>query len=204
MAQASRTGTMGVSTIELIGALIGFACVVLTIRQHIACWPVGLVQVILYLYIFFDARLYSDAALQAIYVPMQIYGWWAWLHGGKERSELHVSEPAGAIMMRWIAVCVVGTGVLGWVMRSYTNASAPFVDACAAVTSLVAQWLMSRKVLQSWLLWIFVDVVSVGLYLYKELYPTAALYAIYLVLAAMGYLQWRKSMLTQARTESSS
>jgi nicotinamide mononucleotide transporter len=177
--------------LEIIAAALGLACVWLTVRRHIACWPTGLAMVLLYIVIFYHAKLYSDMLLQVVYVFLQIYGWHAWLRGGPDNSPLAVHRLPASHMLPWVVVCLSGTLLLGWLMRSYTDASFPHIDAWAAVASLIAQWFMGRKVLESWLVWIAVDVVSIGLYLAKELYPTAALYAVFLILATWGWFEWK-------------
>lgn len=182
------------STLELIAVLFGLACVVLTIRQHIACWPTGLVMVTLYIVIFREAKLYSDMLLQVIYVFLQMYGWWAWLSGGPDRSPLVVTRVPTRQLVPWLVTCLAGTVAIGWSMNTYTKAAMPYIDAFAAVASLIAQWLMGRKRLESWLLWIVVDIVSIGMYLAKELYLTAGLYLLFLVLAVMGYVTWEKTL----------
>lgn len=184
------------TTIEIIAVVSGLLCVGLTVRQNIWCWPVGLVMVSLYIVIFFDAKLYSDMLLQVIYVGLQIYGWHAWLRGGPGRSTLAVSTLSGHSLVRWAIVCVVGTGVLGTLMSRYTDASFPYPDAFTTTASLVAQWLLGRKILESWLLWIVVDVVSIALYSAKALYLTAGLYAVFLGLATLGFVEWKKSLRT--------
>lgn len=186
------------SPIEIIAALFGFVCVWLTGRQHIACWPTGLVQVALYIVVFYEARLYSDMLLHVCYVFLQFYGWYAWLHGGPGRTALAVSRllPSNAVL--FAALAAAGTLALGTAMRRYTDASLPFPDAFVAVASLIAQYLMSRKVLESWLVWIVVDVVSIGLFLAKALYPTTVLYSLFLVLAVWGWLEWRRTCTSPA------
>lgn len=184
--------------LEAVAAALGLACVWLTARQHIACWPTGLAMVILYLVIFYEAKLYSDALLQVIYVFLQIYGWYAWLRGGPDRSPLVISRLQPMLAAEWLFVGVCGTDALGGAMAHFTDASFPWIDAGAAVASLIAQWLMGRKVLESWLVWIGVDIVSIGLYLAKELYVTAGLYAVFLVLATYGWFKWREVWQKQA------
>lgn len=177
--------------IEIIAVILGLACVWLTVRQHIGCWPTGLAMVVLYIFIFFRAKLYSDMLLQVIYVVLQIYGWYAWLHGGPDRKSLQVHRLSERSIGPWLLACVVSTAALGGVMHAKTDASFPFVDAFATVASLIAQWLMGRKILESWLVWIVVDLVSIGLYLGKELYLTAGLYLVFLGMATWGWFAWR-------------
>jgi nicotinamide mononucleotide transporter len=137
--------------------------------------------------------------LQVVYVFLQLYGWYAWLYGGTDQMELTVTRMPGWQVAPWVATCGLGTLLLGASMHRYTDASYPFVDALAAVASLIAQWLLGRKRLESWLVWIAVDVVSIGLYVAKALYLTAGLYLVFLVLAILGYFAWRKSLLTNPR-----
>jgi nicotinamide mononucleotide transporter len=179
------------SWLEIIAALLGLACVWLTVQRHIACWPTGLAMVLLYIVIFYQARLYSDMLLQGVYVVLQIYGWYAWLHGGPDRTPLVVSRLPAWQILPWLVVGGLTAAWVGRLMHTYTDASFPYIDAAAAVASLIAQWLLGRKVLESWLVWIFVDVISIRLYLAKELYPTAALYLVFLGLAIWGWLEWR-------------
>lgn len=180
--------------IEAIAVVFGLICVWLTIRQNIWCWPTGLVQVALYIIIFYRVKLYSDLILHVIYVVMQIYGWHHWLHGGKDRGTLPVSTLPFRAKLTWPCVAVVGTVVWGYLMATFTDASVPYGDAFTTVASLIAQWLMARKRLESWFFWISVDVVAIGIYWYKSLILTSGLYAVFLVLATMGLFSWRKSM----------
>ncbi len=179
--------------LEIVAALFGFVCVWLTVRQHIACWPTGLVQVILYIVVFYRAKLYSDTILQIIYVFMQLYGWYAWLHGGRDGSKLTVTRLSLRQTALWVLVCAFATTCLGTFMWRQTDASFPYVDAFVTIASLIAQWLMSRKILESWLVWIVVDIVSIGLFAAKALYPTVILYAVFLGLAVWGWFAWKQS-----------
>jgi nicotinamide mononucleotide transporter len=179
--------------IELTAVILGLACVWLTVRQHIGCWPTGLAMVSLYIVIFFRAKLYSDMLLQVVYIGLQAYGWYAWLHGGAARTPLPVTRLTARAGVIWAAGCLVGSGTLGLVMHRWTDASFPYLDAFTTVASLIAQWFMGRKILESWLVWIVVDVVSIGMYLAKDLYLTAGLYTVFLLLATWGWFAWRKS-----------
>ena len=178
---------------EIAGFVSGVIAVWLTAKESPWCWPTGLVNVSLYIVVFWQAKLYADMGLQVVYVFLQIYGWYAWLHGGAGRKRLDVSRLPRRHIGPWLAVCAGATAVLGGLMSRYTDASLPYIDAFATVASLIAQWLMGRKVLESWLVWIVVDVVSISMYLVKNLHLTAGLYLVFLVLAAWGWCQWRRS-----------
>ncbi|NNJ26956.1 nicotinamide riboside transporter PnuC [Alienimonas chondri] len=194
------------SPLELVAALSGLACVLLTVRRHMLCWPIGLVMVALYAIIFYEAKLYSDCLLQIVYIGLQLYGWRQWIverrpAGGTgealEESEAPAEVPvrwlSGRATAWWVAGIAVGTLLWGAGMASYTDAALPFGDAFTTVASLVAQWLLAKRAVQSWLAWIAVDVACVPIYVHKELYLTAGLYAVFLGLAIAGFLAWRKA-----------
>ena len=181
---------MPMSTIEAVRAVFGFLCVVLYVRQNIWAWPVGLVQIVLFIVVFYDARLYSDLVLHVIYLFMQIYGWSHWLRGGDQGASLKVTRLARSQVGVWVGVSLIGSLIAGYLMATRTSAAAPYPDAFVAVTSVVAQWLTTTKKLESWLFWIVVDLVAVGIYLYKDLYFATTLYGLFLVLGVAGYFTW--------------
>ena len=182
--------------IEITATIMTLICVVLTARQHIWCWPTGLVAVVLYGWIFYEARLYSDVGLQIVYVGMQLYGWYYWIHGGRNRDALPVTRQTPTQNAGWVVIALGGTLALGYVMSSQTNADLPYADAFTTVTALVAQWLLARKKLESWLFWIVIDIVCVRNYWVKELTVTTGLYVILLGLATLGYFSWRQSIVS--------
>ncbi|WP_413174916.1 nicotinamide riboside transporter PnuC [Anabaena azotica] len=181
------------SAIEIIAAIFGLVSVWLTVKENIWCWPTGLVMVFLYIFVFYEARLYSDVILQVIYIFLQIYGWYAWLYGGKDDTPLSVTRISKQGILVWSGVALIGTFTLGYIMNVYTNAALPYPDASITILSLIAQWLMAKKILESWIIWIMVDAIALGVYTVKHLYPTTGLYTVFLVLAALGYKEWQKA-----------
>lgn len=184
--------------IEIIAVILGLLSVYLTTKQNIWCWPTGLGMVVLYVYIFANAKLYSDMIENIIYIFLQIYAWYFWVFGDKLKKKIKDSVPVTKIKLKsgifWSLVIIIGTLIVGYFMDTYTDASVAYLDAFTTVMSLVAQWLMGRKILENWLLWITVDVFALGIYTYKQLYLTSGLYAVFLILAISGYVQWKKSM----------
>lgn len=181
-------------SLEAVAVVLTLVAVYLTAREIVWCWPLGMVSVVLYAKVFYDARLYAEMGLQGLYFGLAAYGWWAWLHGGEDHGELRVSRTELRIwFLVAIAATLVGTG-LGQALTLFTNASLPFMDSLLASFSVAAQWMQTRKLLESWLVWIAVDVLYVGMFAYKALYLTAVLYSLFLVLAAMGFTHWRRSM----------
>ena len=184
------------SPLELVAAVVGALSVYLSVRQNIWSWPTAIVNVVLYTLVFRDAKLYADMGLQVIYAALSVYGWYEWLHGGENRTELHVSRTGPRLGVILSSLGLAGAGVLGVVLRGATDAALPFMDSFLSSTSLVAQWMMTKKKLENWLVWIGVDVLYVGMFIFKHLYLTAGLYAVFLVLAVRGYVDWRRSMST--------
>ena len=182
------------STIEIVAALFGVVGVWLSVRQNVWNWPIGIINVALYVVVFYRARLYADMGLQVVYIVLALYGWYQWLYGGPGRTTLPVRRAAGRQMLLAAAVGVGGAWGIGEILARYTNASLPYLDASLTSASLVAQWLATRKLLENWLLWIAADIVYIGMFLYKRLYPTAALYAVFTVLAVAGYVQWKRTL----------
>jgi nicotinamide mononucleotide transporter len=182
-----------VSTLEWIAAVAGAISVYLSARENIWSWPTAIVNVGLYIIVFRRTGLYSDMGLQVVYLVLSIYGWYEWLYGGKNRSTLHVSR---ASTREWLIATPVA--VLFWLaLARYTatlpGVALPHLDAGLTTVSLVAQWMMTRKILENWVLWIVADIVYVPMYVYKGLPVTAALYAIFLALAVLGLRSWRRS-----------
>lgn len=182
-------------TLEHIAVACGLANIYLTVRQNIWCWPVGVVMVSLYIYIFFNTKLYSDAGLNVFFLVMQFYGWYQWTRGPVEHARsLSAVKRLGVRGWLWTSAGVVsGTAVLGTVMHRFTDAALPYPDAFTTLLSVFAQFLLTRKVLENWTLWIVADVVYVGVYTSKALYWTAALYVVFLVLCVEGLREWRHS-----------
>jgi nicotinamide mononucleotide transporter len=186
--------------LEKIAVAAGLANIYLTVRQNIWCWPVGVVMVSLYIYIFFQAKLYSDAGLNVFFLVMQFYGWYQWTRGPVEHSR-SLSAVTRLSRRGWIVTMggiLAGTVALGSSMHHYTDAALPYPDAFTTLLSVFAQFLMTRKVLDNWTLWIVADIVYIGVYSIKSLYWTAGLYVVFLGLCVQGYREWRASMQPKA------
>jgi nicotinamide mononucleotide transporter len=183
-----------VSSLELLAAVTGALSVWLSVRQNIWSWPTAIVNVVLYALVFREAKLYADMGLQIVYAILSVYGWYEWLYGGQGRTRLHVTRTTPAIGARLVVIAAAGSALLGTLLHRTTDAALPFMDSFLSSTSLVAQWMMTRKLLENWLVWIAVDVLYVGMFLFKGLYLTAGLYAVFLGLAIRGYVDWRRSM----------
>ena len=184
---------VGSRPIEITAVILGVINITLLIRRSIWNYPFGIAMVTLYAWIFFGAKLYSDVLLQFFFFFVQIYGWWYWLKSRGGDGLVIVERMTRNQILRYAASAVAGIAALGTVMGRFTDASFPYWDASIAVLSVIAQILLARRRLENWLVWILVDMLAIGLYWSKDLYPTAALYSIFLVLATVGYFGWRRA-----------
>jgi nicotinamide mononucleotide transporter len=179
--------------LEMVAVVFSFAAVWLTIRKHVACWPVGLVGVTAYFLLFHRLRLYADMALQVVFFAQGLYGWWFWRRGGTDRREPPVTLlglPRLAVLAASVLLATLGIGAL----LARTDASAPYLDSFLALTSLAANALLARKVLESWWLWITADVLYIGLFLTRGVPLSAALYLVFLLMAIQGAVRWQREL----------
>jgi len=185
--------------IELVAVVMTLVGIVLTIKERIICWPVAIVGILAYLVVFLRARLYADAALQPIYVVQNIYGWWYWARGGERgQGQAPIVILDWVIRLRWLAGTAAVSLLVGMALARWTNAAAPYADAALSTTSLVANWLLAKKVLENWWLWIAVNVGYVILFWRKQLLLSAGLYAVLMALAVAGLIEWQRSRARQS------
>lgn len=182
------------SWIEVAGFATGALCVWLVVRRSIWNFPVGIANNVFFWILFTSSGLYADAWLQVVYVVLAGLGWYWWLHGGIDRTALTVSVTP---LWGWLASATfvaTGTAVIYWLLTSHTDSTVPLGDALTTALSLGAQLMLSRKWIGNWWLWIAADVLYIALYLHKDLYLTALLYAGFLGLCVLGLHQWRRAM----------
>jgi nicotinamide mononucleotide transporter PnuC len=189
---ALHLGSTPTTWAEVLGFVTGAVNVWLVVRLSIANWPVGIANVVLLGLIFLDGGLYADAGLQAVYVILQAWGWWQWLYGGRDRTEPATRRTSPAEWAGQAVAGVAGTALLTWMLSAWTDSTVPFWDALTTMVSLLATYGQSRKLLESWWLWIAADLIYIPLYAYKELYLTSGLYVIFLALCAAGLVAWRR------------
>lgn len=180
--------------LEWLGALTGLACVVLTVKRRVICWPVGLVSVVCFAVFFLRIQLYADMALQGFFFATGLYGWWHWKRGGENRSEAPIRVLTRAQRIRITGAVMLCVPVIGWALHEYTDASFPLLDTLVAVLSVIAQLLLMRKYYDAWPVWVLVDLLSLALYGMKEAWVTFGLYAVFLALATAGWVAWRNAL----------
>ncbi|MCA0375280.1 MAG: nicotinamide riboside transporter PnuC [Gemmatimonadetes bacterium] len=183
----------GSSCAEAAGFVTGVLNVWLVTRESVWAWPLGVLNAVFYMVVFARTGLYSDTGLQGVYFTLSLYGWWHWLRGGTDHAPVVVTRTTRRTWT-WVSAVAVTTWItLALITQRIPGAKLPFLDAALVAISLVAQWMMTRKLLENWLLWIAVDVVYVGVFVSRGLPLTAVLYAVFLGLATLGYVQWRRS-----------
>lgn len=188
---AAHSRLWTVPVVEAWAFATGGVCVWLVVRQHMANWPVGLANNILFFILFLESRLYADMSLQVIYFGLGVFGWWNWLFGGQNHSRLTITRTTSR---EWLALAIL-TAAVTWILREIlvaVNGSAPFWDAFTTVLSLVAQYLLCRKRLEHWFVWIAADIIFIPLYLSRGLHLTALLYAVFLSMCLFGLHAWTK------------
>ncbi len=184
----------GASCLEAVAVVFGIVSVYLSTRENIWSWPTALVNVALFFALFYKSGLYSDTGLQVVYFALSLYGWYEWLYGGAGRTAITVSRTSRKTWIVLGAIGVVMWTALGAITSRLPGTALPYVDAATTTISLLAQWMMTRKLIENWLIWIVVDVAYVAMFIFKGLYLTAFNYGIYLVLAVIGYIAWKKSL----------
>jgi len=183
---------------ELVAAVVTAFSIWLATRENIWYYPTGVVALVMYTWLFFNAKLYAESLLQLICLVLMLYGWYEWLHGGTQRTELPVTRTPRWAWLTGIASGLAGSAIVIALQLRYTDNPSPYVDSSLMVWSLVAQWMTARKWLENWILWVVVNTISIPLYITRELWITAVLYAGLWVLAIVGYVQWRKSVVASA------
>lgn len=183
-----------VSALEPVAVAFGIVSVWLSVKENIWSWPTAIVNVLLYFVIFREQRLYAGMSLQLFYAAISVYGWHHWLFGGARRSRLQVSRTPRRFYWLLSLLVVVFAATLGPLLRRHTDASLPFLDATLTSGSLAAQWMMSRKYLENWAVWVVLDVAYVGMFINRGLFLTAFLYGVFLLLATRGYVEWSRSL----------
>ena len=182
--------------IELLGAILGILYIIFSIRQNILTWPIGIITSLLYIVVFFKSALYAAMGLQVYYVLISIYGWILWLRGKKENSKslLPVQLVKKKLWIKIAAVSVIIYAVILFILLNFSDSDVPFMDSLTTSLSIVATWMLAKKYIEHWIIWIFVDIVSSGLYIYKNLWPTVVLFVVYTVMAFIGFTEWKKDL----------
>jgi len=181
---------------EVLGTLFSFVYLYFSIKQNIWLWPLGIISSAIYAWVFFDSHFYADMGLQFYYVVISIYGWYYWHFGQTEQTgkQLKVQFIEKKLWFYLLLVTILLFLLISQVLIRFTDSEIPYWDAFTTAASITATWMLAKKYIEHWLIWIVVDLISSGLYFYKELYFTILLYLVYTVMAVIGYMQWKKDI----------
>lgn len=182
------------NAIEAIAVALGLTNIALIIRRSVWNYPFGVVMVVLYAHIFWQAKLYSDAGLQVFFLFVQFYGWWAWARHEGDDGRVVVERMAVRGRIGWAAASIAAIGLWGTMMHQMTDAAYPHWDGAIAMLSVAAQIMMTRRFVENWWWWIAVDVLAIGLFAVKGLWLTAGLYGVFLGMAAYGLISWQRTL----------
>lgn len=179
---------------EGLAVLLGIAYLLLAARESLWCWYAAFVSTAIFLVLFWRVRLYLEAALQVYYLAMAVYGWWQWRRPRADDGSAALPISRFSLQAHGVAIggVLVASAVSGWLLARYTDAALPYLDAFTTWGSVVTTWMVARKILENWLYWIVIDSAAIVLYLDRGLYLTAALFAAYVVIAAIGFMAWRR------------
>jgi len=178
---------------EIAGAVLGLIQIVLLVRRSVWNFPVAMAMVTLIGFTLFEARLYSESGLQAFFFVVNALGWYQWSRVRSDRDTVPVAWMSTAARLQWALVTVLLSVSLGWVMHRFTNAALPFADSAVTGASIAAQLLLNNRRIENWVLWVAIDVVSIGLYLFRDLFFLAVLYVAFLVISVIGLREWTRA-----------
>lgn len=184
--------------LETFGALTGLLYVYLEIKENIWLWPIGIISSAVYVIVYYTARFYADMGLMFYYLIVSIYGWILWAKGNEkqEEKEVIITKTPKNIYLILIISTTILWAIMAFILDKFTNSPVPFGDALTTALGITGTWMLAKKYIEQWIVWIFADSISVALYLYKGLYPTVILYTVFTVMAFLGYSNWRKIMYT--------
>jgi nicotinamide mononucleotide transporter len=187
--------------LEILGTIVGLVYLYLEYKASIHLWIAGIIMPAIYIFIYWDAGLYADFGINVYYLLVALYGWFLWKYGNKNKcseasngNELPISKIPKRLIFPSILVFVLTFILILYILISFTDSNVPYLDSFTTALSIVGMWMLAKKFIEQWWVWIVVDLVSAGLYVYKELYLTSGLYALYAVIAFFGYLNWKKLM----------
>ncbi|MBN2689904.1 MAG: nicotinamide mononucleotide transporter [Gammaproteobacteria bacterium] len=180
--------------LDIIGAVFSFFSTVAYIRVSVIAWPLGIVSLLIDLYLYFTKGIYADMTLHFMYLLMTFYGWYEWKFGGDNKEELPIGSISKGMLFSLTLFGIVSASTLYFFLKDYAHSQIPLWDATSTVVSLIAQFLICRKIIECWFLWFFVDMVYSGMYIYKGIPAHGIVQFIYVGMAVVGYLNWQKQL----------
>lgn len=183
-------------TLEVLGTMVGLVYLWLEYRASIYLWIAGIVMPAIYIFVYYKAGLYADFGINIYYLIAAVYGWFFWMWGGNKPKDLPIVHTPAKRYFPLLLVFAAAFAGIAWILINYTDSTVPWLDSFTTALSIIGMWMLARKYIEQWFAWILVDIVCCGLYIYKDLYFTSALYGLYSIIAIFGYLKWKKLMNT--------
>lgn len=185
--------------LEISGTVVGLVYLWLEYRASVYLWVAGIIMPAIYIFVYYEAGLYADTGIHVYYLLAAIYGWTFWTFGGRKHGKgtLPITHTPTRFILPLTLICIVAFALIAWLLISFTDSTVPLLDSFTTALSIIGMWMLARKYVEQWLVWIGVDLISSGLYVYKELNFTAGLYAIYTTIAIFGFLKWKRIMQSQ-------
>ena len=185
--------------LDIVTTVLGLAYILLEYKASVWMWAVGFAMQALGIVLYYQKGLYADCGMEFYYLAMTVYGWWKWIHSTPTKEALPIRHFPKRLVLPWLAIIAAIWGMIYWLLVTFTNSNVPLADSFTTALSIVGIWALAHKYLEQWFIWIAVDVVTCGLYFYKDIPFKASLYGLYVVIAVFGYIKWRCMM--QASTE---
>jgi len=179
-------------TLETLAMLLAIAYLLLAMRENSLCWYCAFVSTALYAWIFGDVNLYMESALNVYYMAMAVYGWYQWQRGGDEGRGVAIGRWSLRQHLATFGAVLIASAISGYGLSAYTDSRLPYLDSLTTWASVATTLMVARKVLENWLYWLVINSASIYLYIDRELYQTAGLFVLYLVLSVLGYRRWRE------------
>jgi len=178
--------------LDIVTTVLGLAYIIFEYRASVWMWLVGFMMQSLGIVLYYQKGLYADCGMEFYYLAMTVYGYWKWIHGSTEKKELPIRHFPKKMILPWLGIIALVWLTIYLILSNFTNSTVPIADSFTTALSIIGIWALAHKYLEQWFIWIAVDVVTCGLYFYKEIPFKASLYALYVVIAVFGYFKWKK------------
>lgn len=185
--------------LEIFGVIVGLVYLWLEYKASIYLWIASIIMPAIYIFVYYKAGLYADTGINIYYLIAAIYGWIVWTFGRKKspKGSFPITSTPAKLVLPLIATFATSFILIGWLLTNFTDSTVPWMDSFTTALSIIAMWMLAQKYVEQWLVWIIVDIACTGLYIYKELNFTAALYGVYTIIAIFGFLKWKRIMQQQ-------
>ena len=180
--------------LDIVTTVLGLAYILLEYKANVWMWAVGFAMQALGIVLYYQKGLYADCGMEFSYLAMTVYGYWKWIHGTPTKEALPIRHFPKRLVLTWLVFIAAIWGIIYWLLVTFTNSNVPLADSFTTALSIIGIWALAHKYLEQWFIWIAVDVVTCGLYFYKDIPFKASLYALYVVIAVFGYMKWRRMM----------